>query len=374
VGADGGRFGSDSAARSSPWRRALANLALAGVGLLAGLALAEAALRVGGYSPGYVNPWGAIHRSDPQLGYLGKPNLEMRWAGHDFDIRVAHDERGFRRLEHQNTDAPHDLYALGDSFTWGWGVDQGQGYVDLLIRRLPDYRVHNCGVIGYGTAGEYTLFTRFVKPSLKPGDLLLLAFYSNDFGDNAQSAEVEPDGTITFRPEPRFSDRLVDSSYLFNLVAYRWNYAREACRIRRIQEEMRNLGSAPGGAKPLPDDDPRMLVTRHYLELFRADAAAAGARFVVVYFSDPWEYDPDVRDDHPYLAANVAERLSFQRLAAGLELETIDLLEPFRSAFLDGSGEPLVYGPHDLHWTPRGHVVAADAIAAGLGGVGGDAR
>ena len=74
---------------------------LAALGLSISLALlvCEVGLRAAGYSPTYINAMGSFHQADDVCGHRGLANLEARFASTEFDVRVVHNEVGFRRLE-----------------------------------------------------------------------------------------------------------------------------------------------------------------------------------------------------------------------------------------------------------------------------------
>ena len=140
---------------------------------------------------------------------------------------------GFRRQE-VYPDLPKptkDLYVLGDSFVWGYGVGQNEIFTNHLSRLLPGWRVHNCGLAGSGTVEQYILFRHYVYESLRPGDTVVLAFFGNDFGDNIGRFEDRVHGAIRngqivlVQPPPPsrwvgLKHKLKDWSCLFNLVTY----------------------------------------------------------------------------------------------------------------------------------------------------------
>ena len=106
------------------------------------------------------------------------------------------------------------VYALGDSFVWGYGTSQGDNVADQLNFLLPTQQVENFGLGGAGTVQEYAIFEMHVQPRLRHGDTVLLFFYGNDFGDNlgcrlegSLHAEVR-DGRIELvRPDPHRARR-----------------------------------------------------------------------------------------------------------------------------------------------------------------------
>ena len=62
------------------------------------------------------------------------PDLAARFYGPDFDVRIVNGPGGFRVAGARvlpDADA-ECVVVLGDSFTWGWGVAQGEIFTDHL--------------------------------------------------------------------------------------------------------------------------------------------------------------------------------------------------------------------------------------------------
>lgn len=136
-----------------------------------------------------------------------RPNAEAKLMG----VKVRTDERGFRRTapekEARRSSEDRLVVALGDSFTMGWGVHEGETYADQLEDMLnatapgAAVRLLNAGVGNSNTPMELERYRHFVRP-LKPG-WLILGFLIND---------AEPD------PQPAYNP-LVHHSALASLVA-----------------------------------------------------------------------------------------------------------------------------------------------------------
>jgi hypothetical protein len=171
------------ATEAAPRRRWLLRLAAVGAGLLLALLAGEIALRVVGYDRSYFNPLHSFHEADPFLGHRGRPGFEGRFRRPEFDVTVAHDEHGFRRHEHARPRTPGDTAVLvfGDSFTWGWGVSQGEVFTDQMHARLPGHTVKNFGLNSSGTAQQFLIFERYGLDGLQPGDHVVVMFSNNDF-------------------------------------------------------------------------------------------------------------------------------------------------------------------------------------------------
>jgi len=63
------------------------------------------------------------YRYDDQLGWFPKANDELTYTG-SRKIHIAHNDRGFRDLDHDAQKTRPRLIFLGDSFVWGYDVEQ----------------------------------------------------------------------------------------------------------------------------------------------------------------------------------------------------------------------------------------------------------
>ena len=82
-------------------------------------------------------------------GYANAPGF----SGRVFGATASIDERGFRddRSGHRRFDpARESVLILGDSVTFGVGVEDGKTFADLLAAAWPQRNVINAAVIGYG--------------------------------------------------------------------------------------------------------------------------------------------------------------------------------------------------------------------------------
>jgi hypothetical protein len=90
-------------------------------------------------------------------------------------------------LPHVKSDNVFRIAVLGDSFTFGWGVEEDKIFVSVMRQILQEYagksmhvEVMNLGVPGYSTFQQVAAFEEKAL-EFKP-DLVLVYFVENDFG------------------------------------------------------------------------------------------------------------------------------------------------------------------------------------------------
>ena len=107
------------------------------------------------------------------------------------------------------------VLVLGDSFTFGWGVDHPEDrYSNALAELLgPDYAVINIGVPGSATREQIDVLRSY---PLKTPDIIIWQYYLNDIDDAALSI-----GDQWWPEVPDNVPRWVEESYLANFV-YWW--------------------------------------------------------------------------------------------------------------------------------------------------------
>jgi len=334
-------------------------LALIVVGLVAALLLGEGLLRLIDAVPEVANPLYSFHVGDAVLGWRGKPGITRRFRRPQFDARIVHDAAGWRApLPLAPPAAPRRVLVLGDSFTWGWGVAQGEVYTDHLQRARPDAAIANRGVNGFGTAQEYLL----LRQELAAGrvDLVLVQVFVNDLADNLDGKGgrrplFELDGDALAAPSQPLRPLqdpvrtwLKDHSRVFLLLDYTGRAL--------------GGGNAAGARLAPPRDAPPVEVrdvpggelTARLLAAMQAAATAHGAHFAVLYAPHRLEIEGAVPPPVVRAAHALAHAVGSAPGAAW-----IDLTAPLAAAA--AAGAPVLFAG-DEHWTPAGHRVVADAI------------
>ncbi len=122
---------------------------------------------------------------DPQLEFRLKPNFCGKQIATEFRVSVRTNSSGFRDDQEFRREKPPGTYrilGLGDSFTFGWGVEGNQTYLSVVGRQLEqqfgrNVEVFNLGVWNYGTLQELKVFHQF--ENYQP-DLIILEFYARN--------------------------------------------------------------------------------------------------------------------------------------------------------------------------------------------------
>ena len=257
---------------------------------------------------------------------------------------------------------------LGDSLTFGTGVEDGETFAAQLAGLAPALEPVNLGVSGYGTDQELLLLEREGLP-LEPAVVVLDVCVGNDILDNALPVYVYDGAT----PKPYFTLEGRDLR-LHDQHVRLGGMALAARQLRERSLAFDALLSLAGGTAraPLDHEDgehwgPRArTVLEHWPEaveltqrlLARVDevCAARGVTLLVLLHPNRRSYLGDVAFLEPFQAA-----------ARGLRpaTRTLDL----RATYLE---QGLAWEDFTLdklgHLNPRGHRIVAEVLAKELGG------
>ena len=342
--------------RTSRRRAAPAALALMAASLLVGLAIGEGAVRI--LRPQFVagpdpirNPF---WRHDPMLGWSHTPGAEGVFTRDEFSHHVRINGSGWRDRE-RTREKPAGLVrvaVLGDSFTWGHGVEDEEIYTRVMERLQPGVEVLNFGLSGSAT-DQQLLILREHALAHHP-DLVLAMVSRNDFAGNTQTMEgtypkprfvLEADGSLTLTNVPvpdvtwwsRFHSRLRRRSALLNLVES-------------------TLESEPV-ANPTGARQAQYAITCALLAQMNRDAGAGGARFAAALAPS---------NAHTYLdpipPVEAGKYAAVIDCGAKEGFPVLDLVPAFRSAARAGGRTELHYR-FDHHWNAAGHALAAAELS-----------
>ena len=122
---------------------------------------------------------------DRALGWRLQPSWRGSHRHHDFDVSYSINRSGFRGpdpVEH-SPPAKH-IAVVGDSFTFGIGVNDHELFTQLMDRRQPAVRrVYNYSIPAFSTDQELLLAEQRVFAA-RPNVLVLVVYLANDLFDN----------------------------------------------------------------------------------------------------------------------------------------------------------------------------------------------
>lgn len=289
----------------------------------------------------------------------------------------------------------HKVLAIGDSFTFGWGVDQGLTWVKLLERSIGE-PIYNMGIHDASPKQEFLLLEDVIgaqKPDLKGGLLLWMIFEGNDLEDSYD--DLHPVQRSKPTSGSLFTDTIIET--LWGLPST----VRKQSVFGKFKDG-RATFSGLGGDHRTNDHNvidgiasayplyvsprfgaklfaPHQIVgaqrSEQYVESHRnrralektferMESLAHGAGFRVVVIiapSDARLYGAEF-DDFPTLSEKSYFNLLVSRLAERHGFEIVNLEESLRPYVT----RELLYFRDDDHWNERGHRAVADILSGFL--------
>lgn len=301
---------------------------------------------------------------DAELGWRGRAGANGSFSGWEFSTQVHLNQLGFRDPLPWKDKSPgqYELIVLGDSITWGFGVEEGQRYTDRLAGELAkkgvNVMVKNVAVNGYDT-GQELLMYRQLRGRTCP-DVVLIGLYSNDLSENLspwQGDYPKPyfqvaQGTLRLTNVPVPSEKKrTQSRSEAERTGVSW--LRQGFRVYAlaawIKETIRQ--AVHGEPVAAPSYDERGIeVTAALLRVLAGAVRQDGGDIAVVAL-------PDVSD-----VSRAGEPATVAAAIRSGVSPVFNLTEAFREAD-KAKGGPLFYRLDGAHWTGRAHEIAAYRIA-----------
>jgi len=319
-------------------RSVLRNVALLGLSVAVALFVTESALRITGRKPLVVNPEQTLFwHYHPELGWAHEPGVEGVFEKPQFRTLVRINQKGLRDRDHtyERKDETKRILVLGDSFAWGFGVEQTERFSEHL-EEFMEVEVINAGVSGYSTDQEL-LWYRSEGIQYRP-DLVILVMSGNDAGDNHKLRNYMIYGKPRFILEGedlKLTGVPVSGvSAQYKVVYYLAQRSALLNAVLAARRQMRaRLHSADDTATPYE-------LTRALLREIENVASGNGARFMIV-----------------------TTRVFWSR--ADKYADFVDILRADGFSVLDSEAQfdhDTMIIPGDGHWNPAGHEFVARKI------------
>jgi len=232
---------------------------------------------------------------DPGYGVrANQPNVRTRhYVPGDYDVQISTNSAGMRGQREYPLDripGRRRVLMLGDSFTFGYGVNDDEVVSavleDLLNARAPgSAEVINLAVSGFGQSEELVTWESRAK-AYRP-DTVVLFYFDNDIGNNAVSGlyRVGADGELvrtgaSFLPGSKLQERM------FAFAPTRWLFehseAWNLIRNRLSSVVQKQLMKAQGLEQYDEATPEAAALTRALIGGLAAEIRAAGAQPVFV--------------------------------------------------------------------------------------------
>lgn len=355
--------------------------------LLVGAGLIEVGVRLFAAQMYEVHPNG-LWQLSKTLGCRMTPGFDGTHVTPEFRVRVRISEQGLRdRAYGPKRPGRFRVLALGDSFTFGFGVDAEDAYPKQLERLLranrrgAEYDVINAGTPGYATNQEL----QYLKKdglAYQP-DLVLIGFFAaNDVKGNLlppnrftlvggylYDKQAYEHAVQTRRQQPGqlpipFKDTLWAHSHAYRFFAdryHRWLVAsgRRTQPVESPSPAPTPVPVASPAPPPTPGIDREVFEVTERLLLETAETARRHQAAVALVLI------PDIKQvNNP----NGQWRATWEELttfAAAHHIPVIDLAPAFLDANQAGQ-TPTLWFMTNKHWTAAGHRLAATLIYRAL--------
>ena len=304
-------------------------------------------------------------------------------------VTISINDEGFR--ETTNLDG-HKILALGDSFTFGWGIDQDRTWVELLERSIGK-PIYNMGMQDSSPKQEFLLLEHVIdsqKLDFRGGVLLWMIFEGNDLIDSYD--DLHPVQKSVSTSGWLFKDTILET--LWGLPAM----VRQESVFARFKDGRATFSDLGGGNRtkdhyvidgipsPYPlyvshqlgaklfvsyqikgaqrseqyvESHPNRLALEKTFERMKSLAQRAGFRVVVIIAPSGARLHGAEFEDFPTLSERSYFNILLSRLAGQYGFEIVNLEESLRPY----ATKELLYFRDDDHWDERGHMAVADILS-----------
>ena len=307
----------------------------------------------------FLGKWGEraeFFSYDSLLGWRGRRNVEAQFQRTDFSVTVRQNRYGHPGVEYPvgKPLGKWRILLLGDSYTWGYGLDQDKTFAALLDEQLPATQIINMGCSGFGTDQELlALETDGLRFS--PDVVIVVVSLPSDFHNNTHSVQysypkpyfVIATGSLERRNVPvphrnlaqRVSCYLTRRSALYNYI-----------RARRIRLPFRkDVPQGESGAE-------EVIITAELLKEIDRLCSAHGATTLIVL-------NPTITaKTYRMYGSDKMDRLDM--LLRDAHLPVLNLSHAF-SDHVRTSSDRIIF-QHDSHWNEVGHQLVAATIQEAL--------
>lgn len=303
-------------------------------------------------------------------------------------VTISINDDGFRetgKLEE------HKIFSLGDSFTFGWGVDQSHTWTEVLERSIGK-PIYNMGIHDSSPKQEFLLLKHIIdsrKLDLKGGLLLWMIFEGNDLEDSYDDQHLVP------KP-----GSMLEKLSKGTIVAYLWSFPALIqqqsvfTKFRTGQAELlavakdsriKSQHMIDGIVSPFPlyvsrrfgaklfspdqlkraqnseayvESHPNRLALQKTFQQMELLASQVGFRVMVVIAPTDARLYGSEFEEFPHLSGKPYFNILVAQLSAASGFDVVNLEDSLRPS----ATKDLLYFRDDDHWNERGHAAVADVL------------
>jgi hypothetical protein len=324
--------------------------AIAFLSLVATLTALEFSVRMAlpAYNPALHLRFERAHGDMPPLGVRNSAHRLIKNSG-DYDVTVRFNRYGLRDSRDVANAGPDDYIVVGDSFAFGWGVEENERFSERL-RDLTGRRIFNLG-ISADIDGYERLLDYAARLGARVGNVILSVNMIDDVRNygpapKRQAAIAGPDaGGNTLIKMKLYLLARSSLYFLMTNMVNRVDWLRKILIRAGLIVPLENVNSATPGTREIKSTADRL--------------AALARRFNITFLIIPsralWlgNRAPETDRVHRNLMRALTKR----------NLDVIDM-----RPVMEAGGNPMGYHfLNDGHWRAAGHQLAAEAIVRKIG-------
>ncbi len=281
-----------------------------------------------------------VHDWDQHLGWVLRPGAVGRHSiDRNFDVEYRIDAEGFRETPEKGSPQRH-FWIFGDSYTFGFGVENEEAWPAVMARRYigPRDGLINVGVSGYGLIQMYGRL-QDVSSRLESNDVVVFAPTAGDLQRNLHDFQHLSQLLYASGAEDLRYPRFEDGELRGVAIDSPWNRIRALFLHALISEGLFRFVNRAITA-------PASITEGHAILAAAAGICAErGVEFVLVFL-------PKVKE--------------IWRGRYEVDLSSFDYLDLRRFFPEDDEALGRLRFPTNAHWNREGHDVAARAVSRAL--------
>lgn len=301
-----------------------------------------------------------FHR-DPYFQYVMAPNVDLLIQHPDFEYRV----KTKLKLDHTSfrggtLGGPAWGVALGDSFTFGMGVNHEATWVAQLAN-IANREIINLGVPGWGPQ-QYSRALERYGASLRP-KIFFYAVYRND----SQDALLFDRWLGNPRYLQAVESFLRRNSVAYNLCRLMWTDSGSTTQdieLRELEVSFSSQKLKTSLTREASDFASSWSLIKREIEIAVGHSQRAGATLVLLYFPSKeeayWELTTQkMRELKSFDDAIDMFRMNVVEFGKTRQVLSLDLTPALRRKAAEGVK---LYFSHDSHWTEIGNRIVAEEV------------